>query len=347
MNKPKIAVVIINWNGIVLLEECLCSVENQIYGNSKIIFVDNGSSDGSAGFVRGRFPKVDIIQLDKNTGFAKANNVGIHRALEDKEVEYVALLNNDAVAEKSWLGKMLEVAEQNDRIGSVAPKILKYYHKNEFDCFGIKIRIIGSGMNNLLNMKDDGSYDRSYEVFGTSGCSCLYKRKMLEDIVIEDEYFDNDFFAYCEDIDLDWRMRLRGWKSFTAPGSVVFHKGSATCQTYSYFKAFHSHRNRLFVMLKNYPLFFLARGMAVFIFSYLHYFKSIFRNKGYSARTKEKIGYLNTAKFIILGWSSYFSHFFKMLKKRRIIQKMRIASDRDVSEWFTLLGEADNVSEAE
>jgi len=100
MKQPKIAVIIINWNGKHLLEECLSSVENQNYNNYRIIFIDNGSKDKSVKFVGEKFPDVKIISLDKNTGFAKANNIGMHKAFEDSEVEYVAILNNDAMVEK-------------------------------------------------------------------------------------------------------------------------------------------------------------------------------------------------------------------------------------------------------
>jgi GT2 family glycosyltransferase len=259
----------------------------------------------------------------------------------------LALLNNDAVVEKNWLSEMVKVIKQDNRIGSVAPKILKYYKRDEFDSMGMKIRIIGSGMNNLVNEKNDDKYDTITEVFGPSGCSCLYKRDMLEDICIFNEYFDNDFFAFCEDLDLNWRARLRGWKSFIAPKSIVYHKGSESFQVYSFSKAFHSHRNRLFVILKNYPFKYFAKGMSFFVFSYTYYFSSILSNKGYSARTKEKIGYLNTAKFIIKGWMNFFIYLPRMIKKRYYIQKRKLMTNKDISIWFEVFGEKGNVTRTE
>ena len=347
MKQSKIAVIIINWNGKHLLEECLISVRNQDYNNYKTILVDNGSSDGSVACVRERFSEVKIISLNENTGFAKANNIGIYKALKDKEVEYIALLNNDAIAEKNWLSEMFQVIKKDQKIGSVAPKILKYYKRDEFDSMGMKIRIIGSGMNNLVNKKNDDKYSKSVEIFGPTGCSCLYKKEMLEDIVIKDEYFDNDFFAFCEDLDLNWRARLRRWKSFTAPMSIVYHKGSESFQVYSFSKAYHSHRNRLFVILKNYPFKYFVKGMLFFIFSYTYYFSSILSNKGYSARTKEKIGYLNTAKFIIKGWISFFMFLPRMIKKRLYIKKRKLITNKDLSQWFEVFGEKRNAARTE
>lgn len=347
MKQPKIAVIIINWNGKHLLEECLISVKDQDYNNYKTILIDNGSSDGSVAYVKEKFSEVKIVSLSENTGFAKANNIGIDKAFKDKEVKYIALLNNDAIVEKEWLFKMVKVIEQDEKNGSVAPKILKYFRRDEIDSFGMKIRIIGGGINNYVNEKDDGRQNKIIEIFGPTGCSCLYKRKMLEDIAVKGEYFDNDFFAFCEDLDLNWRARLRKWKSFTAPKSIVYHRGSESFQVYSFSKAYHSHRNRLFVILKNYPLKFFIKGMLIFIFSYVYYFSSILNNKGYSARTKEKIGYMNTAKFIVKGWMSFFIYLSKMIKKRYYIQKRKLMTNKDISIWFEAFGEKGDVTRTE
>ncbi len=321
MQYPKIAVIIINWNGKHLLEECLDSVESQDYENYKVVFVDNGSADDSVKFVKESFPNIIIIELKANTGFAKANNVGIKKAFEDKEVKYIALLNNDAVVDRSWLSEMVRVVRLESQAGSIAPVIKKFYIRDEFDSVGIQMKIEGGGNNLHANEKDTGQCAEVKEVFGCTGCACLYLRDMLNDVVYENDYFDSDFFAYCEDVDLSWRARLRGWKCFTAPNAIVYHKGSETFQVYSYVKAYHSHRNRLFVMLKDYPFLYLLKGMAVFLISYLLYFKSIIKNKGYSARTKEKIGCLNMAKLVTMGWISFFSFLAIMLKKRSVIQK--------------------------
>ena len=348
MNQPKVAIIIINWNGKHLLEECLTSAENQDYDNYKIIFVDNGSKDKSIEFVEEKFPKVEIISLDKNTGFAKGNNVGIHKAFEDLKIEYIALLNNDAMTEKSWLSEMVKVIKQDNKIGSVAPKILKYWRRDEIDSIGIKIRLNGGGANIGANEKDKKQYDNVKEVFGTTGCSCLYKRKMLEDVVMSsDNYFDNDFFAFCEDVDLAWRARLRGWKSFTAPKSVVYHKGSESFQVYSFIKAFYSHRNRLFVIFKNFPLKFLIKGICKFFLNYFYSLESIFIKKGYSAKTKEKIGTINVIRVIVEGWSSFLIFLFKTFKKRNYIQKEKVVTNKEILEWFKKFGENKNMAKEE
>ncbi len=334
MKRSKIAVIVINWGGKHLLEECLTSVENQDYDNYKIIFVDNGSKDKSVEFVKEKFPKVEIISLDKNTGFAKANNIGMHKAFEDSEVEYIAILNNDAMVEKKWLSEMMKVITQNDKIGSVAPKIKKYYKRNIIDSIGNAIHLDGGGVSNHINEVDNGQYDDIKEIFGPSGCSCMYSRRMLEDVQIKDDFFDDDFFAYFEDIDLNWRARLRGWKSIFAPNAVVYHKHSETTVLYSPFKAFHTNRNRYFVVIKNYPLFLLPKA---FFYLFLRYFYSIFsiaKNKGPSARLIKKSGFFEAVKIIIKGWIDVAKYFPLMLKKRKIIQKYKKSSSTDAKDWF-------------
>ena len=334
MKQPKIAVIIINWNGKHLLEECLSSVGNQDYDNYKTIFVDNGSTDGSVEFVKEKFPKVKVIELKENTGFAKANNIGMHKAFEDLEVEYVAILNNDAMTEKSWLSEMMKVITQDDKIGSVAPKILKYYKRNIIDSIGNAIHLDGGGVSNHINEVDNKQFDNIKKLFGPSGCSCLYSKKMLKDIEINDEFFDNDFFAYFEDIDLNWRAKLRGWKCLFAPNSVVYHKHSETTGLYSPFKAFYTHRNRYFVIIKNFPLSLWLNAILALLFRYFYSVLGIAKNKGPSARLVEKTTFFNVAKILIKGWYDIIRYFPLMLKKRRIIQKRKKSSFVDIKEWL-------------
>ena len=332
MNQPKVAIIIINWNGKHLLEECLSSTENQDYDNYKIIFVDNGSKDKSVEFVKEKFPEIEIISLDKNTGFAKANNVGIHKAFEDPEIEYVALLNNDAMTEKSWLSEMVKVIKRDSKIGSVAPKILKYWRRDVIDSIGNMIHLDGTGISCCMNEVDSGRYNKSIEMFGINGCSCLYSRKMLKDVQIGDDFFDSDFFLYLEEVDLNWRARLREWKCFTVPSAIVYHKHSETTKLYSPLKAFYVNRNRHFVIIKNYPLFLLPKAIFYLFYRYFYSIKSIKKNKGSSARLVEKSGFLKTIKIVFKGWIDVVKYFPKMLKKRFYIQRNKKVSNEEIKE---------------
>lgn len=338
MKNSKIAVIIINWNGKCLLEECLNSVESQNYDNFKIIFVDNGSSDGSVEFIKEKFPKVDVMELKKNTGFAKANNIGIHKAFEDPGIEYIALLNNDAIVEKNWLSEMMKIIKQDERIGSVAPKIKKYYKRNIIDSIGNAIHLDGGGVSNHINKIDNGQFDNIKKLFGPSGCAALYSKKMLEDIEINSDFFDSDFFAYFEDIDLNWRAKLKGWKCFFAPKAVVYHKHSETTGLYSPFKAFYTHRNRYFVIIKNFPLSFWPKAILALFLCYFYSISGVAKNKGPSARLIEKSGFLKAIKIILKGWIDIFALASAMFKKRCYVQKNKLASNNEIEGWLNKYG---------
>ena len=334
MNQLKVSVIVINWNGKHLLEECLASVEEQDYANFNVVFVDNGSTDGSVKLVKNKFPKIDVIELMENTGFAKANNIGMHRAFEDEAVKYVAILNNDAMVEKKWLSEAIKIALQDNQIGSVAPKIKKYYKRNVLDSTGNIFHLDGGGVSNHINTVDNGQFDDLGEIFGPSGCSSLYSRKMLEDIENNGEFFDNNFFAYFEDIDLNWRARLKGWKSYFAPNSIVYHKHSETTGLYSPTKAFYTNRNRYYIIVKDFPLFLIPKAILNLFMGYVHAILSVRKDKGPSARFVEKSGFVNAVKLIFKGWLDVLVAMPNMIKKRRCIQKNIIVSKKEIKRWL-------------
>jgi GT2 family glycosyltransferase len=272
----KIAVIIVNWNGRKFLPDCLSTISHQTYDNYRIIFVDNGSEDQSIDFVRSNFPNIEIIELEKNTGFAVANNIGIRKAFEDYDVKHIVPLNNDTKVDNNFLLELVRAYQQFSKIrgkkaGSVAPKILKFYEDGKIDSAGILVYKDGSAINRGTNENDGGKYNRSAEVFGPSGCACLYLREALEDVAYQKSrtvsssnndkgYFDEDYFAYYEDVDLAWRLQLRGWKCIYAPEAKVWHIHSGTGVSYSPFKAFYIHRNQYYNLIKDFPFLFLARG---------------------------------------------------------------------------------------
>lgn len=336
--RAKVSVIVINWNGKHLLGECLNSIKNQDYDNFNIIFVDNGSKDGSNVFVRENFPDVEMVELSENTGFARANNVGMHKAFKDEDVKYVAILNNDAMVEKEWLSEMVNIIEKEDRIGSIAPKIRKYYKRDVIDSIGNAIHMDGGGVSNHINETDSGQYDAIEDVFGPSGCAALYRKEMLRDIEMSGEFFDNDFFAYFEDIDMNWRARLRGWKCGFAPKALVFHKHSETTGLYSPFKAFYTHRNRYFVVIKDFPASFLPSAILSLLLSYFYSLTSVKKNKGPSARFVEKSGFIEAVKIILRGWKDIAFLFPKMMRKRIKIKKSASISNESIREFVKKYG---------
>jgi GT2 family glycosyltransferase len=314
-------VIIVNWNGKHLLSACLKSLSKQNYQNFEIILVDNGSDDKSVAFVQKEFPKIRIIELLENTGFAKGNNIGISQALQDKNIENVILLNNDTKVKKDFLDKLIQYQKEHRilsselKIGALAPKMLlmagmvkrngvdywrdKFVDEAEFviDAVGARVGLDGRGYNIGHGEIDDGQYDEEREVFGFCGGAVLLKRKMLEDIVASkihfanvqsaqicenrtfaqksvkyQEYFDDIFFAYYEDADLNLRMRSRGWRTVAVPKAVVYHLHSATADTIKSktFKAYYLNRNRFLMMFKNFSRKDLKKGLLLTPKSFLN-----------------------------------------------------------------------------
>ncbi len=248
MNYSEVAIIIVNWNGKSYLKSCLTSVFSQTYANYAVVLVDNGSSDGSVEFVRENYSGVKSIILDKNYGFAKGNNIGIAEALKDKDVRHVVLLNNDTKVEPQWLEELVKVAESDEQVGFCQPKMLSLANPKMIDAFGISITKNGRAIQDGYGIEDTGQYNQVKEVFGACAGAALYKREMLSQIGL----FDEDFFAYYEDVDLVLRARLAGWKCMYVPKAVVYHRHSATVGNDSPFKIYFLERNEYYYIIKNY-----------------------------------------------------------------------------------------------
>jgi len=243
---PAISIIIVNWNGRHLLTDCLGSLRTQTYRDYETILVDNGSSDGSAEFVRTQFPEVHLIVLPENRGFAGGNNVGIAAATG----QYIALLNNDTKADPDWLSSLVNATASGQHVGMCASKILSHDSPNVIDNTGLLLYWDGLARGRGRLEVDRGQFDHQREVLFPSGCAGLYRKSMLDEI----GSFDEEFFAYADDVDLGLRGRLAGWDCVYVPGAVVYHKYSSSSSAYSPMKAFLVERNRIWVLLKYYPI---------------------------------------------------------------------------------------------
>ncbi|MHB1161292.1 MAG: glycosyltransferase family 2 protein [Chloroflexota bacterium] len=241
---PIVSVVIANWNGRAHLERCLAALAAQTLDRFEVILVDNGSTDGSAEMVRERFPWVRVIVNPRNLGFAAANNVGIRAGT----ASYVATLNNDTEPCPDWLEQLLAPALADDGVGMVASKMVFAHRPGLINSAGIALDPVGIAWDRLGGEPDRGE-GAVEEVFGPCAGAALYRRAMLDEIGV----FDEDFFAYLEDLDLAWRARLAGWRALYAPAAVVTHVHSATGVEGSPFKSYHLGRNKLWTIFKNYP----------------------------------------------------------------------------------------------
>lgn len=243
---PKTSVVIPNWNGKDRLAACLDSLKGQLEP-ADIILVDNGSRDGSVEFVEKKYPGVTVIENLKNLGFAGGVNTGIRYSLV-KKYDFVALLNNDAKAQTDWLANLVNFLQAHPKAGIVTSKILAGDGKH-IDSTGDLYTIWGLPFPRGRDELDEGQYDKDRWVFGASGGASLYRASMLEKIGL----FDEDFFAYYEDVDLSFRAQLAGWKIGFEPRARVIHQIGATSKQIKGFTAYHTLKNLPLLLWKNTP----------------------------------------------------------------------------------------------
>lgn len=243
--KTNVAVVIPNWNGADFLRDCLDSLMNQTHPGH-IIVVDNGSTDESLEIIT-EFSGVELISLEENIGFAGGVNRGIERAL-DMGCEYIALFNNDAVAEQGWLKELLKAADAHEDAGIVTGKFMKL-DKKHIDSTGDFCRTDGMPSPRGRGQTDTGQFDSPEYVFGATGGSSLYRAHALREIGI----FDEDFFAYFEDVDISFRAQLAGWMVWYQPTAVSYHRIGGTSSRLGSFARYHSIKNYIYLYNKNMP----------------------------------------------------------------------------------------------
>ncbi len=244
----RLSVVILNWNGRRHLERYLPSVVAHTEGDAEVVVADNGSTDDSLQWLRLNYPDVRVIRLDRNYGFAG----GYNRALREVESEYVLLLNSDVEVTAGWWQPLVEVLDTEGDVAAVAPKLLADMERTKFEYAGAAggfIDYLGYPFCRgriLSNVEEDrGQYDNRRDIFWASGAAMCCRREVFESL----GGFDEDFFAHMEEIDLQWRMQLAGWRIVVEPKSVVYHLGGGTLPASSR-KIFLNHRNNLAMLFK-------------------------------------------------------------------------------------------------
>ena len=327
MTPPLVSVVIVNWNGRHLLKECLDSVLAQSFRDFEIVLVDNGSQDESAEYVQEQYPAIRLVGLKDNIGFAGGNNAGIRTAFG----KYIALLNNDTRVDTAWLSSLLNEAEASPRsIGMWACKILSYDNPGIFDNVGLLLYPDGLARGKGRLDADNGQYDQKTEALFPSGCAGLYRREMLDEIGL----FDEDFFAYADDVDLGLRARLAGWGCIYAPLAKVYHKYSSSSSAYSPFKAFLVERNRIWVLLKYYPMELILISPYFTLKRLLIHLYGALTGKGASGRFSEQNSVLRAMTILLKAWCSALMALPNIIRQRRAFSRMRRISRRELYRLF-------------
>ncbi len=264
-----VSVIIPNFNGRKFLKTCIDSVKKQNYSSYEVIIVDNGSSDGSVQYIHENYPELILIQNKKNLGFAAAVNQGI----KSSSSKYVFLLNNDVELEVDSISNLIKCIEKDENIFAVSSKMICYNDRGKMDDAGDEYTILG-WTRKVGDGKSPDLYVTERETFSACAGAALYRKSILSEI----GYFDENFFAYLEDVDLSYRARIRGYKCVYCPDAVVYHFGSGTSGSrYNEFKIRLAARNNVYVPYKNMPWPQLALN-CIFLFmgyfiKYIFFFK--------------------------------------------------------------------------
>ncbi len=234
-----------------LIAECLHSLSHQTFKDFSVIVVDNASSDYTVSFIKKHYPSVLLLKNTKNRGFARAHN----QAIRLSRSPYVCVLNDDVVLDMRFLEEAVSVLRKHKEVGSVSGKIYQWNsgfsdkeevredifltgkkehatiaipaHANVIDSTGISLKRTFRFYDRGQGEEDRGQYDEEGEIFGPSGAAAFYRRDALESVRFEDEYFDELFHSYKEDVDLAWRLQRVGWKSWYTPRAVAYHRRSS------------------------------------------------------------------------------------------------------------------------
>lgn len=301
--RKEITVVIVNWNNKNLLSECLEGLKCQTYPHFSIIVVDNGSTDGSIEFLLQHHSDIHLIALPDNRGFAAANNL----AIQNIDTDFFALLNNDAVPHPDWLKHLISALEDQPHAGSAASKMLFSHDPEQIDRTGDAYTLAGTGWLRGRGKSASCFQDRDW-VFGACAGAALYRTKMFKDVGC----FDEDFFLIYEDVDLNFRAQLKGYRCIYVPDAIVYHKSSASIGHDSPVSVYFSQRNLEWAYIKNMPA-------TLFAITIVPHFLYTLGSAFFFGLTGHGITFLRAKMDAFRGLK-------KMLQKRLEIQKHRKTS---------------------
>ena len=326
-----VSTIVLNWNGKDVIGACLESLTRQTYQPHEIIVVDNGSRDGSLEWVRDHFgPRVTLIENKENLGFAKGVNVGL-RAARGK---FIALLNSDACADPKWIEHLVAGIQCSEKMGMCACKILMMDRPGILDNTGELITRDGLGRGRGRLEKDEGQYDREKSVLCPSGCAALYRRKMLDEIGL----FDQHFFAYADDIDVGLRGRLLGYECQYVPSAIVHHGFSRSFGHVSSLKAYYVERNRLWVVLKCFPMRYLLPSFFYSMVRYGYHLLGLFMRQGPAARYAEQFPALGLPLIVLKAYLSTLLFLPYLIRQRMLLRKKSRVSSKDFGLWLDCYG---------
>ena len=247
---PRVSLIIVSWNALPLLKQCLPSVVATDYPDLEIILADNASTDGSAAWVENTFPTVKVVRHPENWLFCRGNNAALAHATGS----YILLLNNDVEVPPTWLYPLVDVMQQDPTVGAVQPKLLQYTRRDHFEYAGAAGGFLdrlgypfARGRLFFTLERDEGQYDEITEVGWATGAALLLRRAALDEVGLLDERF----MMHMEEIDLCWRLWRHGYRVCAVPTSAVYHIGGGSLAQGNARKTYYNYRNNLLLLYKN------------------------------------------------------------------------------------------------
>lgn len=299
----KTTVIIPNYNGKEYLRQCLLSLEKCQPADFHIIVVDNGSTDGSVELLKEEFPQIEALFLPENTGFAPA----VNRGLEHTQTSFALLLNNDTTVEPDFVKQMEYAIEKKKNAFSVSAKMLMMQEPALLDGAGDLYCVLGWAFALGKGKKASENYTKPARIFSACGGAVIYRMDILKEIGL----FDENHFAYLEDVDLGYRAKIHGYINYYEPSAVCYHAGSGfSGSRYNEFKVNLSSRNSIYLVLKNMPLLQILINLPFLLLGFLT--KIVFF-------TKKRLGY-TYCKGLMNGFKLYFSN---EGRKNKVVFKWR------------------------
>ncbi len=317
---PLVSVVIVNYNGLNVIRECVSSVLSCEYPAIEVLVVDNCSTDGSINVVKSDFesdPRVKIIENKANIGFALANNQGCRLSSGD----IVFLLNDDTRVEPTAIRKLVNVIMSDSVVSAVQPKLLLMNtNPTLLDSAGDMMDRFGNAFRRGYRQLDQGQFDSNVQIFSARGAAMM----MRKDRFVQAGMFDDDFFMYLEDTDLGWRLRLAGGSILFVPSAVVFHAAGGSEKRIGQSEVlFHVMKNRVAMIVKN----FSYANLVVALAGQLLIFFGVLLYHSIAARPK-----LTMAVLRGLTWN--LRHLKNTLSKRLLVQRyVRRVSDEEIMKY--------------
>jgi len=297
-NNIKISVVIPNFNGREFLPICLDSLKRQTFLNFEIIIVDNGSQDDSLEIIRQISPQTIIYKFSQNQGFSQAVNKGINLA----RGKYIFLLNNDTELDNDCLKILNDCLDNNPLISFGATQMIFFHNRKIINNVGDVFSLYGIANQRGRDEININQYNKLEPIFGACAGGAIYRKSLFNDVGL----FDEDFFAYIEDIDWSFRAQIRGYQCWYIPSAVVYHIDQGTSRLNKKLVHFLTIRNSLYVIFKNFPNTWLV------IYSPL-----LLINQIRNILSGLKHGYL---PFVFKAYYEFFKNLPNLYKKRKIIQ---------------------------